>query len=46
MGYCLHFDGLIDKIIQARDKFLTPKGVILPNTLSYKCALLYDQYFS
>jgi protein arginine N-methyltransferase 1 len=46
MGYCLHFDGLLDRIIEARDLFLTKRGIIFPNLLSFKCALVHDEYFS
>jgi len=42
MGYCLHFDGLLDRIVEARDLHLTKGGLIFPNTLSFKCALLHD----
>lgn len=46
MGYCLHFDGLIDRVIEARDLFLVKNGKIFPNILSYKCGVLHDQHFS
>jgi protein arginine N-methyltransferase 1 len=46
MGYCLHFDGLIDRIIEARDLYLSKKGIIFPNILSFKCALIHDEHFS
>lgn len=46
MGYCLHFDGLVDKIIQARDLFLKQDGIIIPNVLAFKCAVVNDQYYS
>ena len=42
MGYCLHFDGILDRIVEARDLFLSNKGIILPNTLSFKCAVVHD----
>ena len=42
MGYCLHFDGMLDRIIQARDQFLTKRGLLFPNVLSYKCAVIHD----
>lgn len=31
MGYCLHFDGLLDRIIEARDLYLSEGGIIFPN---------------
>ena len=46
MGYCLHFDGMLDRIIQARDLYLSKSGIMLPNILSFKCSLIQDQYFS
>lgn len=42
MGYCLHFDGLLDRIIEARDLYLTKRGIIFPSILSFKCALIHD----
>ena len=44
MGYCLHFDSMLDRIIEARDMYLTKKGIILPNSLSFKCAIAHDEY--
>jgi hypothetical protein len=46
MGYCLHFDGLLDRFIEARDLYLSKGGLIFPSTLSFKCALLHDEHFS
>lgn len=46
MGYCLHFDGLLDRFIEARDLYLTKQGLIFPSTLSFKCALVHDEHFS
>ena len=31
MGYFLLYEGMLDSVITARDKYLTPGGVILPN---------------
>jgi type I protein arginine methyltransferase len=42
MGYCLHFDGMLDRIIEARDLYLTKRGLIFPSLLSFKCALIHD----
>jgi hypothetical protein len=42
MGYCLHFDGLLEMVIEARDRFLIKNGKIFPNTLSFKCAAIHD----
>lgn len=42
MGYCLHFDGMLDRIIEARDLFLAKKGLIFPDSLNFKCAVVHD----
>lgn len=43
MGYCMHFDGMLDRIIEARDRFLNKKkGLLFPNILTYKCAIIHD----
>jgi hypothetical protein len=42
MGYCLHFDGMLDRLIEARDLFLTKKGLMFPNSISFKCAAVHD----
>lgn len=45
MGYNLYFDGNLQTLIDARDRYLDEnKGIILPNKLSYKSALICDQY--
>jgi len=31
MGYCLFYDSIIQSVIYARDKFLKPDGIILPD---------------
>ncbi len=46
MGFCMHYDGLIDRMIEARDLYLDKKnGVILPDKLKLKCALIRDEHF-
>lgn len=45
MGYCMHFDSILDRIIEARDLFLTKKGLLFPNTLTFKCAVVHDEHF-
>jgi hypothetical protein len=43
MGFCMHYDGLLDRMIEARDLYLDKKtGVILPDKLKLKCALIND----
>ena len=31
MGYFLLYEGMLDSVIAARDKYLSPGGLILPN---------------
>lgn len=47
MGYNLIYDGLLDRMIQARDLHMKDKnkGLILPNKIRYKCAFIKDQHF-
>ena len=45
MGYCLHFDGLIDRLVEARELFLVKNGLILPSILAFKCALIHDEHY-
>ena len=45
MGYCMHFDGMLDRMIEARDLFLAKRGMIFPNKLSFKCAIVHDEHF-
>lgn len=45
MGYCLHLDGLLDRVIEARDLHLVKDGLIFPNILNFKCALIHDAHF-
>lgn len=42
MGYTFYFDGLLDKMLIARDQFLSKNGLILPATLAFKGALIND----
>lgn len=34
MGYFLLFEGMLDSLIHARDNYLKPDGVLLPDTCS------------
>ncbi len=45
MGYCMYYDGLLDRIIEARDLYLTKNGLIFPDIISFKCCLINDEYF-
>jgi hypothetical protein len=45
MGWNLIYDGMIDRMIEARDLFLNQStGLIFPDRLRYKCALIWDEY--
>jgi protein arginine N-methyltransferase 3 len=34
MGYALLFESMLDTVLQARDRFLKPGGVVLPDVAS------------
>merc|ERR1719245_2035527 len=49
MGYFLLYEGMLDTVIKARDKYLAPGGLVLPNRCSLElCAVAdperYDSY--
>jgi len=49
MGYFLLYEGMLDTVIKARDKYLAPGGLVLPNRCSLElCAVSdperYDSY--
>lgn len=46
MGFCMHYDGLLDRMIEARDLYLDKKnGLIFPDKLKFKCAFIHDEHF-
>lgn len=47
MGYNLIYDGLLDRMIQARDLHVkdVEKCLILPNKVRFKCAFIHDEHF-
>ncbi len=46
MGFCMHYDGLLDRMVEARDLYLDKKnGVIFPDKLKLKCAFIHDEHF-
>ena len=46
MGYFMHFDGMLDRMIEARDLYLDKNnGLIFPNKMRFKCALVKDEHF-
>jgi len=42
MGYFLLFEGMLDSVLSARDKYLAPGGIILPNRCTISLALMSD----
>jgi hypothetical protein len=47
MGFNFIYDGLLDRMIEARDLYMKDpqKGLILPNKIRYKCAFIRDYHF-
>jgi type I protein arginine methyltransferase len=47
MGYMLFYESMLDSVLLARDKWLTPGGLIFPDKASlYICAIEDSQYRS
>lgn len=45
MGYCLFYESMLNTVIYARDKWLAPGGIIMPDQASlYICAIEDRQY--
>jgi len=42
MGYFLLFEGMLDSVLAARDKYLAPGGTVMPNRCSIHLAALSD----
>jgi len=42
MGYFLLFEGMLDSVLAARDKYLAPGGMVLPNRCSIHLAAVSD----
>ena len=43
MGYALLFESMLPSVVDARDRFLKPGGLVLPNVATVHLALLSDQ---
>ena len=43
MGYFLLFEGMLDTILYARNRFLSPSGLLMPNTCSLSLAGICDR---
>ena len=42
MGYCLLFESMLDTILAARDKYLAPGGLMLPDRVCLTVAAIED----
>jgi protein arginine N-methyltransferase 3 len=42
MGYFLLFEGMLDSVIHARNKYLAPDGLMLPNSCSISMMAIGD----
>ena len=42
MGYCLLYESMLDSVIQARDKYLAPDGLMVPSHATLRIAPLAD----
>jgi hypothetical protein len=43
MGYALFFESMLPSVVHARDTFMRPEGLVLPNVADVRVALLEDQ---
>ena len=43
MGYALFFESMLPSVVDARDRFMKPGGLVLPNVAVVRVALLSDQ---
>ena len=43
MGYALLFESMLPSVVDARDRFMAPGGLVLPNEASVKVALMSDK---
>jgi hypothetical protein len=43
MGYFLLYEGMLDSVISARDKYLKPNGIILPNICTMHLFAISDE---
>lgn len=46
MGYFLLFEGMLDSVIHARNKYLAPDGLVLPNLCSLSIMAVGDSGMS
>ncbi|KAL2069731.1 hypothetical protein VTL71DRAFT_14410 [Oculimacula yallundae] len=47
MGYCLLYEAMLDSVIYARDKYLTPDGIMIPSHMNMWVAPVADpEYIS
>jgi len=43
MGYCLHFEGMLDSVITVRDKLLKPNGLMIPARANMEMCLMTNE---
>lgn len=44
-GYCLFYENKLEKLIWIRDKYLVEGGIMMPDWVSFKMALIEDEYY-
>ena len=45
MGYCLLFESMLDTVLAARDKYLVPDGLMLPDRVCLSMAAIEDAQY-
>eukprot|EP01097_Dermamoeba_algensis_P006313 TRINITY_DN3951_c0_g1_i5.p2 TRINITY_DN3951_c0_g1~~TRINITY_DN3951_c0_g1_i5.p2 ORF type:complete len:142 (-),score=30.95 TRINITY_DN3951_c0_g1_i5:651-1076(-) len=46
MGYCLFYEGMLDSVLLARDKWLKPGGMLYPSSASlFLCPITDEEVF-
>jgi protein arginine N-methyltransferase 1 len=44
-GYCLFYENRLEKLIWIRDKYLVEGGLMFPDWVNFKMALIEDEYY-
>ena len=42
MGYCLFYESMLDSVLFARDKWLSPSGLMFPDRVSFHVTAIED----
>jgi cyclopropane fatty-acyl-phospholipid synthase-like methyltransferase len=45
MGYCLFYESMLDTVIYARDKWLVPGGILMPDKASLFVCAIEDEHY-